>query len=415
MIEPRFIDEENVPLIADDDYEEETSFTFPPSSDGHLEPSFATPQSNYNFRAPLQQLEIKRQKISSLYKHLGHPRLDPNLADLDKFRMRKNEKSGKIMVEFYKDGGWVKLTKDNGDFYATSTLLNKIGVNLFHALNLEETPSKWKKAAHKLQDVTDLDMEEISLQDLVPKVDVIETELRKSSQDLPMRELLGLDKALTRIKGELANNISKLGELDTHIKHEDQKLKDMLNDSSYSDEQRREVRNRLSDLKEEQKARLELVTQNRKNLQSNIARIKQTVEKVLDSDSSLAEKIRTIFREQGLTIGAILTAFGLLISTIVTALTGGEGRGGGGLKPPSKTDDVKKWIQNKLKALARLLGKLAEKAAAALPGIIGSIVSWLLNTLQKVVSFALEHVWAFIVFVVGLVFTTITKKSHLKK
>ena len=115
-----------------------------------------------------------------------------------------------------------------------------------------------------------------------------------------------------------------------------------------------------------------------------------------------------------MTIGAILTAFGLLISTIVTALTGGGG-GGGGSKPPSKIDDVKKWIQNKLKALARLLGKLAEKAAAALPGIIGSIVSWLLNTLKKVVGFAAEHVWAFIVFVVGLVFTYITKKSHLKK
>ena len=83
----------------------------------------------------------------------------------------------------------------------------------------------------------------------------------------------------------------------------------MLNDSSYSDEQRREVRGRLSDLKEERKARLELVTQNRKDLQSNIARIKQTVERVLDSDSSLAEKIRTIFREQGLTLGAILTAY----------------------------------------------------------------------------------------------------------
>ena len=86
---------------------------------------------------------------------------------------------------------------------------------------------------------------------------------------------------MTSIKGELANNIAKLGELDTHIKHEDQKLKDMLNDPSYSDEQHGEVRDRLGDLKEERKARLELVSQNRKDLQSNIARIKQTVERVL--------------------------------------------------------------------------------------------------------------------------------------
>ena len=108
MIEPTFIDDENVPLIGDDDYEE-TSFTYPPGEPLGDQPSFATPHFSHS-RIAVQQLEIKRQKISSLYKHLG-AHGDPNLADLDKFRMRKNEKSGKIMVEFYKDGDWVKLTK----------------------------------------------------------------------------------------------------------------------------------------------------------------------------------------------------------------------------------------------------------------------------------------------------------------
>ena len=45
MINPEFIDEENVPLIADDDYEE-TSFTFPPPSSREPlgdQPSFGTP------------------------------------------------------------------------------------------------------------------------------------------------------------------------------------------------------------------------------------------------------------------------------------------------------------------------------------------------------------------------------------
>ena len=98
----------------------------PPSSDGHLEPSFATPHFSHS-RIAVQQLEIKRQEISSLYKHLG-AHGDSNLADLDRFRMRKNEKTGKTVLEFFKDGDWVKPTKDNGEFYATSTLLNKVGV-----------------------------------------------------------------------------------------------------------------------------------------------------------------------------------------------------------------------------------------------------------------------------------------------
>ena len=37
------------------------------------------------------------------------------------------------------------------------------------------------------------------------------------------------------------------------------------------------------------------------------------------------------------------------------------------------------WIKNKLKALSQLPGKLADKALASLPGIIGSILSWILN------------------------------------
>ena len=86
------------------------------------------------------------------------------------------------------------------------------------SLNLEETLSKWRKAAQKLQDVTGFRYGRNSCWEICcPKVDAVESELRRSSQDLPMRELLGLDKALTSIKGELANNISKLGELDTRI------------------------------------------------------------------------------------------------------------------------------------------------------------------------------------------------------
>ena len=39
-----------------------------------------------------------------------------------------------------------------------------------------------------------------------------------------------------------------------------------------------------------------------------------------------------------------------------------------------------------LKALSQLLGKLAEKALASLPGIIGSIISWILNRAKEVIG-----------------------------
>ena len=44
------------------------------------------------------------------------------------------------------------------------------------------------------------------------------------------------------------------------------------------------------------------------------------------------------------------------------------------------------WIKNKLKALSQLLGKIADKALGALPGIIGFIRSWILNRAKEVVG-----------------------------
>ena len=43
-------------------------------------------------------------------------------------------------------------------------------------------------------------------------------------------------------------------------------------------------------------------------LTNQITSFKETIAKVLDKDISLAEKIQTLFREQGITITSILTA-----------------------------------------------------------------------------------------------------------
>ena len=57
-----------------------------------------------------------------------------------------------------------------------------------------------------------------------------------------------------------------------------------------------------------------------------------------------------------------------------------------------------------LQNLARLLANLAGKAAAALPGVIGSIVSWLLSATGKVVNWFGNNLWALVVLVAGLLY-----------
>ena len=87
---------------------------------------------------------------------------------------------------------------------------------------------------------------------------------------------------------------------------------------------------------------------------------KGTIAKVLDKDTSLGEKIQTLFGEQGITIASILTAIGMAIGVLVEALlpSGGAATasGGGGEPPPKDEKGLKGWIRDKLKALASLLG-----------------------------------------------------------
>ena len=55
---------------------------------------------------------------------------------------------------------------------------------------------------------------------------------------------------------------------------------------------------------------------------SQLRQIRDSLLRVLDKNTTLAERVRTLFREQGVTIVSILSAIGLAISTLVLALTG---------------------------------------------------------------------------------------------
>ena len=137
---------------------------------------------------------------------------------------------------------------------------------------------------------------------------------------------------------------------------------------------------------------------------------------MLDKDTSLGEKIRTLFREQGITIASMLTAIGMAIRVLVEALLPGGGgaataSGGGGEPPPKDEKGLKGWIRNKLKALASLLGKLGMKAAEALPSIIGRIISWILNRAKDVVGWVSQNLLALVVAIGGLIYTyMVTRK-----
>ena len=181
-----------------------------------------------------------------------------------------------------------------------------------------------------------------------------------------------------------------------------------------------EITKRIDALNDELATRQESIDLLKGRLKNQISSFKEMIAKVLDKDTSLGEKIRTLFREQGITIASILTAIGMAIGVLVEALLPGGGgaisggsaiSGGGGEPPPKDEKCLKKWIRNKLKALASILGKLGMKAAEELPGIIGGIISWILNRAKDVVGWVSQNLWALIVGIGGLIYTyMVTRK-----
>ena len=223
----------------------------------------------------------------------------------------------------------------------------------------------------------------------------------------PLYELLGLDKQLRSIRDLLKVEVAKKVELEEHIAKELHKLEEFWEyPRVYDDAMREDITKRIDNLNDELKVRQESINLLKGRLKNQITSFHETIAEVLDKDTSLREKIKTLFREQGIMIASILMAIWMAIGVFVEALlSGGAAVASGGEPPPKDEASLKEWIRNKLKALASLLGKLGIKAAEALPGIIGGIISWILNRACDVVGWVSQNLWALVVGVRGLIYT----------
>ena len=182
-----FVDEENIPLVhQDDDYDD---YETPNTS--RIETSFTVSDITEATSMLRLRQKIKRDKINALYRHLNTTG-NPDLIDLDRFKLTKDPKKGATIFEFYNGDRWVPLTKQTGDFFALKTLREKFGgLNIMKSvLSLDETPSVLKrsvKAASILKSElpTDLMMESIPLKDLSSLAEEIHIKTREAS---PFRE-----------------------------------------------------------------------------------------------------------------------------------------------------------------------------------------------------------------------------------
>ena len=425
-----FDDDPEESLLGPDE-EEESSFMGDLPEPPLLSPSNARTLQDRGDRIASLQGELKKDAlraqrdrlISSFYDAIksGYD-LQPTNIEYERFEV---DKAGKTL--YWVEGDKrvrISSTVGSTDFVGLSTLARRFGPGGTQAirdfLNLSGYTSTLRRtdpeiaALEKFIDDAD-DVAKASDVDLDSTVDNVIDNLEWDSSGLPensplllpMRELLGLDEALKTLRGAKAVQESKTVYLQRAIE-------DYRNDLERpgTSERADQIEQEIQKAKDELEATKESIDTLNLQLRSQVRQIRETITRVLDKNTSLAERLRTLFREQGVTIASLLTALGFIISTLVLALTGGSGVAPSPAPPTPPKDEggIKEWAKKHLKALGHTLAQLAGKAAAALPGIIGSIISWLLNLLSKTAGWLAENLWALVVAIGGLLIVIVRER-----
>ena len=292
----------------------------------------------------LQLKPRKKRLVKTFYDEIGKRyKMAPGKIDYDQFKISDD---GKTLFWVVGDKE-IRITAKQGsaEFLSLGTLANEYNrvagrggtLAVRQYLNLPDYRSKTKLSQQVRQalestrnDMPDLEVSGTELQDLRNTVIDTETVVKSletsltdwvhtdtQTEGLTLRELQGLDKALQRTRGELTNNLAKLTELDKDITIQKQKLQQAEDDGAKDETSKKDIMSRIKNLKDERAARLGAANANKEELRGQINRIKETINKVLKEDTTLRERLKTLFKEQGITIVSILTAIGMIIGVIV--------------------------------------------------------------------------------------------------
>ena len=310
--------------------------------------------------------EQKQSFVNEYYKLIKEKYgLNPVHIDITNFELGPDNKTLLLKV----GDRDIQLSKGTG-FISLSTLASRIGSGGTSAIRDLLSLPNYSSATKSLsaQAVANLQ----KLENNLPNIDNVEmTDLPNAAEtavkeietsfadwnmdereevgtqtDMTKREMDGILKAMSSVKEEIANELSKLNETNKELTKERDKLEQAKADGDEFQIDR--LNSRIKDLEAERSARLEVINVNRDKLRSQVSRIKDTINKVLKEDTTLGERIRTLFREQGITIVSILTAFGMIIGVIVEAVIPSGGAVSSPPPPKNNEGGAKDWIKKQL-------------------------------------------------------------------
>ena len=160
-------------------------------------------------------------------------------------------------------------------------------------------------------DAEAIEMIEMTSKDIDTTVKFVEQDtsfIKPDDKDklLLLRELEGLDKQLRTIGCSLKVAIAKHVDLKACIEQEERKLNE-IHDPTYSDDQRNMIKDRIKRLGDELNEKNKEIDILKGEASKQINQIKKSFTKFLDKETgTLGERIRTLFKEHGITIASIL-------------------------------------------------------------------------------------------------------------
>ena len=420
--------------------EEETSFADLPEAPGIIE------------------YPAIKEKIESFYKYLDDNGFNVNKnAPLEhKARFTKSA-DNKLGIIYKGETIWLSHIRNTSQFLTPKTLAlryRKGGTQFVRDVlgikpkQPEIQPEQRKelleinKTIDSTKSSPERQLEEIEMQTVETVEENLTNFLEASAQtelelgppgSLPFRELAGLDRSLRNMRTTVLKMTSDREVKKARVKE----LKDEISKVSYDpadddvefSEDLREKQREIKTLEEEIEVLDSEIREYDGKFRSQFQRIKQTVDKMLHQDLTLGEQIQTLFREQGITISSVITALGLAIGMIINSILSAaksivnptpspkptpkpEPTPKPTPKPePTPEPGIKGWIKQQLRNMANLLSKVADKMLIALPGIIGSVVSFVLKAASTAVGFISEHLWLLIVALVGLLYNYVQSLS----
>ena len=265
-------------------------------------------------------------------------------------RIRPPSELRRLSVAKLKAMGFTDITDEDTHSYRAKYLVardkvKKLNEKLDERSKAMESPSTTDAEAIKMIEVTSKDIDTT-----VKDVEQDTSFIKPSERDnlLSRRELEGLDKQLRTIKGSLKVATAKRIDLEGRIKHEERKLNE-IQDPKYSDDQRDMIESRINKLRGELIERNKEIDILKGEASKQINQIRESITKFLDKEmGTLGERIRTLFKEQGITIVSILTAVGMTIGVPIEALLGGPSTStptSGGTSGGDKKGGAREWIK----------------------------------------------------------------------